>query len=198
MVCHTCGKGVEPGQQFCSGCGASLRGVTDATQVVEAQSVADAHSWRRPSPPSSGRPTIRNGRRPERCRGRRRPAAPDALPLDDVPEITQPEVVVNDDDVWALTSENYAATAPRPQHHRRDACGRGRPTCRRRDASFRFGVRSGLFDPDRHHRTARIVRHADRRRERRPARCSTIAPQPASEPARGCSTTSPATSRSRC
>ena len=36
MVCHQCGKPVEPGQRFCGSCGASLRGVTDATTVVPA------------------------------------------------------------------------------------------------------------------------------------------------------------------
>ena len=40
MVCHQCGKPVEPGQRFCGSCGASLRGVTDATAVVPA--AADA------------------------------------------------------------------------------------------------------------------------------------------------------------
>ncbi len=34
MVCHQCERAVEPGQRFCSGCGASLRGVTDTTEVV--------------------------------------------------------------------------------------------------------------------------------------------------------------------
>jgi zinc-ribbon domain len=36
MVCHQCGKPVEPGQRFCGGCGASLRNVTDPTAVVPA------------------------------------------------------------------------------------------------------------------------------------------------------------------
>ena len=34
MVCHQCGKSVDPGQHFCSNCGASLRGVTDPTVRV--------------------------------------------------------------------------------------------------------------------------------------------------------------------
>lgn len=34
MQCHSCGKPVETGQRFCGNCGASLHGVTDATEVV--------------------------------------------------------------------------------------------------------------------------------------------------------------------
>jgi hypothetical protein len=34
MVCHECGKAVQPGQRFCGNCGAALRGVTDPTEVV--------------------------------------------------------------------------------------------------------------------------------------------------------------------
>lgn len=34
MLCHECGKAVEPDQRFCGNCGASLRGITDRTEVV--------------------------------------------------------------------------------------------------------------------------------------------------------------------
>ncbi len=34
MECPTCGRGVESGDRFCNGCGTSLQGVTDTTQIV--------------------------------------------------------------------------------------------------------------------------------------------------------------------
>jgi hypothetical protein len=34
MVCHRCGVGVRPSQRYCDQCGASLQGVTDATEEL--------------------------------------------------------------------------------------------------------------------------------------------------------------------
>ena len=70
MVCHECGKPVEPGQHFCASCGASLRGVTDVTQRIP--------SAKAPPPLPATEPTeewaaqARRGRRPDPCRRRPR------------------------------------------------------------------------------------------------------------------------------
>ena len=44
MVCHECGRAVEPNQRFCSGCGASLRGVTEPTEQVPAATDAESET----------------------------------------------------------------------------------------------------------------------------------------------------------
>ncbi|MEO6652511.1 MAG: zinc ribbon domain-containing protein [Ilumatobacteraceae bacterium] len=36
MECHACGRSVEADDRFCNGCGASLHGVTNSTQLVDA------------------------------------------------------------------------------------------------------------------------------------------------------------------
>lgn len=102
MVCHQCGKPVDPDQHFCSSCGASLQGVTDATErIPSARAAAPAapdptEEWAAHSPAWAPTGTV--------------PATPADGPeaarttLDSVPDLTPPEP---DEDVWALTSEAY-------------------------------------------------------------------------------------------
>ena len=51
MQCHRCAKQVEVGDRFCTGCGTSLAGVTDATEAVA--TVADAVADDEPTGPST-------------------------------------------------------------------------------------------------------------------------------------------------
>jgi hypothetical protein len=54
MVCHECGKPVEPNQRFCGNCGASLRGITDRTEVVAEIVDADGPVDLTPGEPEAG------------------------------------------------------------------------------------------------------------------------------------------------
>lgn len=104
MVCHQCGKPVDPAQQFCASCGASLRGVTDLTQRIPPAATPPAteptEEWAAHSPAWATTGTV--------------PATTTAgadtprSSLDSVPDLTGPP----DADVWALTSETYGAAAP--------------------------------------------------------------------------------------
>ena len=108
MVCHQCGKPVETGQHFCASCGASLRGVTDATQRIPSAKAAPplpatepTEEWAAHSPAWATTGSV--------------PAtattASDASrsSLDSVPDLTGPNA---DADVWALTAETYGAQPP--------------------------------------------------------------------------------------
>src|SRR5262245_55676159 len=103
MVCHECGKGVEPDQRFCSSCGASLRGVTDVTQRVPAGPVAApteaTEEWAADNPVWASTGSV-----PRTTSA----AAPDGQrsSLDSVPDATATSRA-NDADVWAMTSETY-------------------------------------------------------------------------------------------
>ena len=102
MVCHQCGKQVDPGQHFCSSCGASLRGVTDATERVPSArpaapvAIDPTEEWAAHSPawaPTGAVPTAATSG----SEGAR-------SSLDAVPELTSRGT---DEDVWAMTSETY-------------------------------------------------------------------------------------------
>jgi hypothetical protein len=104
MVCHQCGKPVDPGQHFCSRCGASLRGVADATErLPSARDAAPAaidptEEWAAHSPawaPTGSVPTTAAG-----------VAEPARSSLESVPDLTPR---ASDEDVWAMTSESYGA-----------------------------------------------------------------------------------------
>ena len=104
MVCHQCGKSVDPGQHFCSNCGASLRGVTDPTvrvpaaQPISPPATEPTEEWAAHSPawaPTGTVPaTAATGTEAARTS------------LDSVPDITRQDP---DADIWALTSETYGA-----------------------------------------------------------------------------------------
>lgn len=51
MECPTCGRSVESGDRFCNGCGTSLEGVTDTTQIV---AVVDGPEASPTEPPTVG------------------------------------------------------------------------------------------------------------------------------------------------
>jgi hypothetical protein len=110
MVCHECGKAVEPNQRFCSGCGADLRGVTEPTEPVPATeesapaeatdeaAVEPTEEWAAHSPvwaTTGAVPVAAAAAAPEAARSS----------LDSVPDLSEPQVA--DADVWALTSETY-------------------------------------------------------------------------------------------
>lgn len=108
MVCHECGKAVEPDQRFCAHCGASLKGVTERTQPIRAAAPVPAteptEEWAAHNPtwaPTGTVPTTTST-----------PEADTARPtLSTVPDLD--EARQSDADVWALTSESYGA-APGP------------------------------------------------------------------------------------
>jgi len=73
MECHACGRRVESGDRFCNGCGTSLQGVTDTTQVV---TVVD-----------------------EPIAGDAAPAQAEPTPA--TSELPRTELIATSDDVWA-------------------------------------------------------------------------------------------------
>ena len=196
MVCHQCGKPVEPGQHFCASCGASLRGVTDATARMPSAKSS-------PPPPPATEPTEEwAAHSPAWATTGSVPATATTgsdvsrSSLDSVPDLTGPNA---DADVWALTVGDLRRAATRRRHRSR---------ANDRDAAV----------PDRHGDPGQAVpirrRHAVRHpgRDRRPRRhvhdrggdhqrhapaCRPIRRPPTSGPGRGCSTISPTTCRSR-
>ncbi len=108
MVCHQCGKPVEPGQQFCASCGAPLRGVTDPTERLP--------SAKSSTPPPATEPTEEwAAHSPAWATTGTVPATATAgtdssrSSLDSVPDLPGPDA---DADIWALTSEAYGASPP--------------------------------------------------------------------------------------
>lgn len=133
MVCHECGRPVQADQRFCGHCGASLRGVTDLTEVVaeietespDAPDGADADvdtdadadgvpvGWSDDDPVWAATGAIpvlgaadplRTGDLPATEPVATSPAT--AWPLDDLPDTTQSV------DVWAAAGEGYAMAPP--------------------------------------------------------------------------------------
>lgn len=105
MVCHECGVAVQPNQRFCSGCGASLRGVTDKTEVVPAAATTEpTEEWAAHTPvwaPTGAVPVTANAGQADAPRSS----------LDAVPDVAPREPT--EGDIWALTSETYGVqTAP--------------------------------------------------------------------------------------
>jgi hypothetical protein len=109
MVCHQCGKPVEPGQHFCASCGASLRGVTDATARMPSAKSST------PPPPATEPTEEWAAHSPAWATTGSVPATATTgsdvsrSSLDSVPDLTGPSA---DADVWALTSETYGAQPP--------------------------------------------------------------------------------------
>jgi hypothetical protein len=127
MVCHECGKPVQPGQRFCGNCGAELRGITDPTEVIgtveTGSSDAADPSGPVPPAPAPAEPTPTEswvGDDPVWAATGAIPVTDDVLrtsdlpatepvatgpapawPLDQLPDAT------GDVDVWAPTSEAY-------------------------------------------------------------------------------------------
>jgi hypothetical protein len=98
MQCHSCGREVEPGQRFCSGCGSSLRGVTDVTEVVAVPGDAPeaTEEWAAHSPAWAATGSV--------------PVATPSRPaLEQIPPL--PPEPATDDVVWAVTAENYSGAA---------------------------------------------------------------------------------------
>jgi len=101
MVCHQCGKPVEPAQQFCSSCGASLHGVTDDTQRIAPATppaLDPTEEWAAHSPAWAATGTV-----PATAAGTDTQRAS----LDSVPDLTAPDA-----DIWALTAAAYSAPPP--------------------------------------------------------------------------------------
>ena len=105
MQCHSCGRAVEPGQKFCSGCGASLRGVTDRTEVIAAAGAGaePTEEWAAHNPTWAA-----TGAVPVTATDASEPA-PARSALESVPPLPASDVAVSDDVVWAATAESYAA-----------------------------------------------------------------------------------------
>ncbi len=101
MECHACGRRVESGDRFCNGCGTSLQGVTDTTQVVTVVDELDAGDEAASADPT---PTD---------------AAPgdDAAPADSTPatsELPRTELIATSDDVW-VEEPVWAPTGSLPE-----------------------------------------------------------------------------------
>ncbi|MDJ0767621.1 MAG: zinc ribbon domain-containing protein [Ilumatobacter sp.] len=56
MVCHQCGRAVQPGDRFCTGCGASLEDATDTTEVLATTPSGDATTPETDTTPEHGTP----------------------------------------------------------------------------------------------------------------------------------------------
>lgn len=122
MMCHACGRAVEPGQRFCSGCGASLRNVTEPTVPVATTTpeggVEPTEQWAADNPewattgtvpatdPTAQAPATASAPKPGPADAASQQPARSAL--DAVPDLAASDV--SDDAVWALTSESYTAT----------------------------------------------------------------------------------------
>lgn len=99
MECHVCQRQVDSGDRFCNGCGASLEGVTDATELVDAVEPAS-------SEPSEAE-TADDDATPDA------PAAIDVPDdLDDLDERTE-LLPASEPDVWDAEPE-WAATGQLP------------------------------------------------------------------------------------
>ncbi len=114
MVCHQCGKPVEAGQRFCGACGASLRGITDPTEIVP--TTEPTGEWSSDDPvwaatgavPTTPADTLRTSDLPatEPVSTPRPTAA--AWPLDELPDVSAtPDTY---DAVWAATGEDFPPT----------------------------------------------------------------------------------------
>lgn len=124
MVCHQCGKPVEPGQRFCGGCGASLRNVTDPTAVVPAATEPATpepavDEWSADDPVWAATGAVPLTPPVDALRTSDLPATQPLTPmppppgpawtLDDLPDAEPTSAVA--DPVWAGASEGYAPPA---------------------------------------------------------------------------------------
>ena len=114
MVCHQCGKPVEVGQRFCGACGASLRGITDATEIVPTSEPTG--EWSNDDPVWAATGAVPTTPATDVLRTSDLPAtepvatarpATTAWPLDDTPDLVADPV----DEVWAVTGEGFQAPA---------------------------------------------------------------------------------------
>ena len=118
MACHQCGKPVEVGQRFCGVCGASLRGITDATEIVPTSEPTGEWSnddpvWAATGavPTTPAADVLRTSDLPAtEPVATARPTAT-AWPLDDTPDLVAGPVDPADpvDAVWAVTGEGFQA-----------------------------------------------------------------------------------------
>lgn len=118
MECHVCARQVESGDRFCNGCGTSLTGVTDTTEIVDALDAA-APPTDEASPDADVTPHV-EPEQPE-------PEQPDA----EQPESEQPErdlertellPTADDVDVWD-DEPVWAPTRAQPVHDTDEPAG---------------------------------------------------------------------------
>lgn len=110
MECHQCGRRVERGDRFCNGCGTSLEGVTDTTQLVAVVDDTDA---------DEGAETAETAEVPEAAERIETVDLVDSTPVEDVRTELLPTV---DGDVWD-DEPAWAATGAQPTQSGSESSG---------------------------------------------------------------------------